>query len=201
MDGALQPDELEQLLASFPREEAYERWETYRVVGDALKGEMPLLGASPAPEFLRGVQARLRAEAPFAATPSRPAIDARSASIIVQRSPNAANDASFRWKMIAMAASVSAVMAVSWSLLGAGVSGGASPQAGPVIAGVSPAPVVRATVPQREGPVVVETSQGRLIRDARLEALMAEHRQYGGMSALQMPAGFLRNATYDAPER
>jgi sigma-E factor negative regulatory protein RseA len=50
-------------------------------------------------------------------------------------------------------------------------------------------------------PVVVNTSQGVLIRDAQLEALMAEHRQFGGVSALQMPAGFLRNATHDANER
>jgi sigma-E factor negative regulatory protein RseA len=49
--------------------------------------------------------------------------------------------------------------------------------------------------------VVVNTPQGAVIRDTQLEALMAEHRQHGGMSALQMPAGFLRNATYDATGR
>jgi sigma-E factor negative regulatory protein RseA len=50
--------------------------------------------------------------------------------------------------------------------------------------------------------VVVQTAQGQVLRDVRLEELLAEHRQYGGMSALQMPAGFLRNATYDAaPQR
>lgn len=201
MDGALQPDELEQLLASSPDSDVFERWETYRLVGDALRGETPLLGASPGPEFLRGVQARLRDEGSVVPMPQQPAPAYTPASIVVHLPPKAANDASFRWKMIAMAASVSAVMAVSWSLLGAGVTGGGTPQAGPVIAGVSPEPVVRVAVPQSEGPVVVETPQGRLIRDARLEALMAEHRQYGGMSALQMPAGFLRNATYDAPER
>ena len=32
----------------------------------------------------------------------------------------------------------------------------------------------------------------------QLEQLLAEHRQYGGMSALQMPAGFLRDATHQA---
>ena len=41
-----------------------------------------------------------------------------------------------------------------------------------------------------------------VLRDARLEQLLAEHRQYGGMSALQMPAGFLRDATHTAdPQR
>jgi sigma-E factor negative regulatory protein RseA len=40
-----------------------------------------------------------------------------------------------------------------------------------------------------------------VIRDAQLEALLAEHRQHGGMSALQTPTGFIRNATYDAAGR
>jgi sigma-E factor negative regulatory protein RseA len=30
---------------------------------------------------------------------------------------------------------------------------------------------------------------------------MAAHRQFGGASALQMPAGFLRNATFEGPAR
>ena len=37
--------------------------------------------------------------------------------------------------------------------------------------------------------------------DEVLEALLAEHRQHGGMSALQMPSGFIRNATYEAAGR
>jgi sigma-E factor negative regulatory protein RseA len=50
--------------------------------------------------------------------------------------------------------------------------------------------------------VVVQTTQGQVLRDPRLEQLLAEHRQFGGMSALQAPAGFLRNATYDSsPQR
>jgi sigma-E factor negative regulatory protein RseA len=49
--------------------------------------------------------------------------------------------------------------------------------------------------------LAVNTNQGVLIRDAELEALMAEHRQHGGVSVLQMPAGFLRNATYDTNAR
>lgn len=56
--------------------------------------------------------------------------------------------------------------------------------------------------PSCRGWVLVQTGQGQVLRDARLEELLAEHRQYGGMSALQMPAGFLRNATCDAaPQR
>ena len=52
--------------------------------------------------------------------------------------------------------------------------------------------------PAMPAAVVVNTSQGPVLRDPRLEQLLAEHRQYGGMSALQMPAGFLRDATHQA---
>ena len=40
-----------------------------------------------------------------------------------------------------------------------------------------------------------------MIRDPHLDALMAAHKQFGGTSALQMPAGFLRNATFEGPSR
>lgn len=40
-----------------------------------------------------------------------------------------------------------------------------------------------------------------MIRDPRLDELLAAHRQYGNTTALQMPAGFLRNATFEAPRR
>ncbi|MEK9803379.1 MAG: anti-anti-sigma factor, partial [Curvibacter sp.] len=40
-----------------------------------------------------------------------------------------------------------------------------------------------------------------MIRDARLDQLIAAHQQQGGSSALQMPAGFLRNATFERPAR
>jgi sigma-E factor negative regulatory protein RseA len=38
-----------------------------------------------------------------------------------------------------------------------------------------------------------------MVRDARLEELLAAHKEFGGASALQMPSGFLRNATFEAP--
>ncbi len=61
----------------------------------------------------------------------------------------------------------------------------------------SAAPV--AAMPTR--PVVVSTSQGKLIRDPALERLLSQHRQHGGMSAFQSSTGFIRNATYDTDAR
>lgn len=89
--------------------------------------------------------------------------------------PQAANDSVFRWKMVAGLATLAAVITVSWSLLGS-LNGGA---------------------------VAVAEGQGSqmMIRDPRLDELLAAHKQFGGASALQLPAGFLRNATFESPQR
>jgi len=54
-------------------------------------------------------------------------------------------------------------------------------------------------VPSR---VVVGSGGGApqiMLRDARLDELLAAHQQAGGAS--QMPSGFLRNATFEGPSR
>jgi len=158
-------------------------------------------------DFLAGVRDRLAAEEALptavSATPSvlPPASTSPVAGHV--RAP-AANDAVFRWKMVAGFASLAAVMAVSWTLLG--TAPGSPASGGQMAALTSPSSSTQvpvAVAPPSAGgqEVVVNTPQGPVIRDAQLEERLAEHRQYGGMSALQMPAGFLRNATYDAPAR
>jgi sigma-E factor negative regulatory protein RseA len=177
------------------------RWARYHLIGDALRGTDSVLCAQPPADFLAGVRARLAAEAapgvqaPLAARPSAPVPEA----IAPVRGP-AANDALFRWKLVAGFASLAAVMAVSWSLLGTAPGSPASAPAGAQLASAAGPSVAGAPAPAGSA-VVVNTPHGPVIRDAQLEARLAEHRQYGGMSALQMPAGFLRNATYDAPGR
>jgi sigma-E factor negative regulatory protein RseA len=51
--------------------------------------------------------------------------------------------------------------------------------------------------------VAVAGNEGQqvMIRDPRLDELLAAHKQFGSTSALQMPAGFLRNATFETPDR
>jgi sigma-E factor negative regulatory protein RseA len=48
---------------------------------------------------------------------------------------------------------------------------------------------------------VADGGSAVLIRDPRLDAFLAAHEQFGGTSALQMPAGFFRNATFEGPTR
>lgn len=206
MDGPVSDQEWDTFwAASNPQSSALEDWNTYQIVGDALRGSEPLVAITPPAAFLASFQARLHQELP--AGSGDPANEMPGGSV----SPpmhggraTAANDAVFRWKMLAMVASLSAVMAVSWGVLGTPAGDGAL-QTGSELAQLTPrAPSTEVVVAEPgtvESSIIVNTGQGPLIRDARLEALLAEHRQYGGLSALQKPAGFLRNATYDAPDR
>lgn len=180
-------------------------WHAYQVIGDVLRGNRVVAPAQAPGDFLAGVRERLRSEA--APVPVVPVV---SDGRLVQPPPSslvrvpAANDAVFRWKLVAGAASLAAVMAVSWTVL-SGAPSGAGGVPGPQLASAPVATQAAVTVGTVAVPpssaVVVNTGQGPLIRDARLEELLAEHRQNGGMSALQMPTGFIRNATYDAAGR
>lgn len=205
MDGAISDQDWDALWKGDAHPSAaHENWNAYQVVSDALRGGIPLAAATPPAVFLASFQARFHQE--LAAAPQKGASKMPAGMTLPVEGvrASAANDSVFRWKMLAMAASVSAVMAVSWGVLGTASADRAS-QAGSGLARVSsPAPSAEVVIAEPAGDstsVIVNTGQGPLIRDARLEALLAEHRQYGGMSALQKPAGFLRNATYDAPER
>lgn len=199
VDGELPPHELEPLIASLAQDASlHGQWNRYQVIGDVLRASAPAAAARSPEDFLAGFRARLQQPDPV---PVQGRMD-DAAPVSVLRQASAANDAVFRWKMVAGLASLAAVMAVSWTLLDTAPGTGNGTGAGPQLAQVSNGGT--AMVPQASTsrlPVVVETPQGPVLRDPQLEALMAQHRQHGSPSALQMPTGFLRNATYDAPVR
>ena len=180
--------------------------QTHQLIGDVLRGQPTLASSTSASVFLADVQTRLLSEVPAKVAPSEPVLPPQAVKVAQVRDP-AANDAVFRWKLVAGLASLAAVMAVSWSVLETAPAGMAPNAAVPQLALAQPAPegasAVRsvAAASSVAVPLTVNTRQGVLIRDAELEALMAEHRQHGGVSALQMPAGFLRNATFDSNTR
>ena len=193
VDGEATMAELDALLGSNVESTGlHDRWHHYHVTGEVLRGNLSLSSVRSSQDFLAGVMAGLPKAAPM------PSMLEKISSVAHVRAP-AANDAAFRWKLLAGAASVAAVMAVSWSVLR--TSPGAVDDgtvAGAQLAAVEP--VVQSPLAVSE-PVAVKTEQGTLIRDARLEQLLAEHRQFGGASALQTPAGFLRNATYESASK
>ena len=159
---------------------ARDAWHTYHLIGDVLRSGEYVSGTAPL-AFLSRLQVRLQEEQRVAqASPPSPAAVPRG----LQGAP-AANDTSFRWKVVAGFASLAAVAAVGWTVVG-------SP------AGKTEQGQMAAVPP---GTVLADTQRGVMIRDARLDEFMAAHRQLGGASALQMPAGFLRNATFEGPIR
>ena len=159
-------------------------WQLYHLVGDVLRsGELarPDTGG----DFAACVLARLQREdaAAGAAQPARVvAIESvavpageTGAKPVFDAKKEAANTSVFRWKMVAGFASLAAVAAIGWnsaSMLGSAPAAQAANGAAPV-----------------------------MLRDPRLDEFLAAHKQLGGNSALQMPAGFLRNATFDGNTR
>lgn len=154
-----------------------EAWHTYHLIGDVLRSGELAAGTMPA-AFLSRLQARLQQEQ-LAAEPVEGAV-------MTQGLPRpAANDANFRWKVVAGFASIAAVAAIGWSVLGA----------------LSAKPEQAQLATTGNATVLAGSERGVMIRDPRLDELLAAHRQLGGASALQMPAGFLRNATFEGGSR
>jgi sigma-E factor negative regulatory protein RseA len=165
-------------------------WAAYHVIGDVLRGADPLVAQSPS-GFVQRLQLRLQDEAPLA--PERP--QAMAAALPVAGHAEPANDAVFRWKLVAGVASISAVAVLTWGMAG----GGAGPAGvAPQLAVAPAAPVVSQTVEQ---PVRLAGGEEQImIRDPRLDELLAQHRQ-GGTTALSLPGGVLRSTTFASPER
>lgn len=204
VDGELQGADQAQAVAWAQESEGHSSWQIYHLVGDVLRS--PELAHHSQHDLLTGLRAQLAQEPPLqlrsapleqlaAAQPSMtPAVPGKV------RDP-VANASVFRWKMAAGVASFAAVAAMGWNLVVVPASQGSllaqsstlsSPiqlaQQGPVM-----------SVPQADGSVIaVATGNGSevILRDPRLDELLAAHRQFGSKAALQMPADFLRNASF-----
>ena len=151
-------------------------WNNYQAIGQALRGGVALaapLGADSV--FLQRLNARLAIEKITPPVQSTAGLDA-----IVKNSQPAANDDVFRWKLVAGFALLAAALVVGWNFVGA-----PDASTGAQLA-------KNQTIEQ----VVVASPQGPMVRDTRLEELMAAHKQLGG-SSLQAPSGFLRNAGFE----
>jgi sigma-E factor negative regulatory protein RseA len=185
-DGQLQGEALARAVAAAAADPAArEAWHTYHLIGDVLRSGELAAGTTPV-EFLGRLQARLQREEPFTGMAPAAAAAAGDLQALSRRQP-AANDPDFRWKLVAGFASVAAVMALAWSVMGGSLP--AAPEQAQ-LAGTPP-PVVLAGSP----------ATGVMIRDPRLDEFLAAHRQLAGASALQMPSGFLRNATFESGSR
>ena len=165
--------------------EALGRWEAYHLIGDVLRAPGSTVPAHDA-GFVRRLNARLAHEPALAAATLltlAPELVMPAGAAHEGQRREAANDSSLRWKLVAGFASITAVAAIAWNA-GSGL--------------LSPAPqLARQEVAQQ---VLVVSEQGTMVRDARMQELLAAHKQFGGTSALQAPSGFLRHATFEAPQ-
>jgi len=191
-DGELHGEAFTQTLAACGRDPALlANWHDYHLIGDVLRSaDLAVIQGSS--RFLTRLQGRLAHEALQPNVPSAVEISAESERPTVM-SPSlanqaAANDPAFRWKMVATFASMAAVAMMLWTQIATTGPNGSQ------LAQSSSSPNHHLSEP-----MLVASPQGAMLRDARLEDLLAAHKQVAGNSALQMPSGFLRNATFEAP--
>lgn len=194
-DGQLQGAELADALDYAAQDEAMATWQLYHLVGDVLRSSE--LAKPVDTDFM----SRLRTELAKEPLPVR-AQEAVQVAVVAPDAAAAANASVFRWKMAAGFASLAAVAAIGWSSLSSLQGGPGQTPAGSQLAQSSERSVGAPFAPA--APVVaVADADGQqvMIRDPRLDELLAAHKQFGSTSALQMPAGFLRNATFETPSR
>ena len=185
VDGELHGDALEQALVCAESAEGCASWELYHLVGDVLRS--PDLAHHSQHDLLTGLRAQLAAEPALQLQSSQlqqvsAGMEQAHSPVVALRDP-AANSSVFRWKVAASFATVAAVAALGWNLMG-GMDGALGPQLAQSSNGAAP--------------VLVATENGDVLRDPRLDALLANHQQYASRASLQTPAEFLRNASFGA---
>ncbi len=190
MDGELEVDSrsdcLEALLADA---DARLVWRSYHLVGDVLRSDELAAGAADF-QFLAKLEARLL---PEAAVLAAAAAGDRGQAVAEGQRLHSANASIFRWRMAAGGAFALLMALFAGSFFAPSQSGG-----GEQMVVSTPAKVIQPGGTDSAATAVV---QDGMIRDPRLDQLLSAHQQLGGHSALQMPSGFLRNATYDGKGR
>jgi sigma-E factor negative regulatory protein RseA len=191
MDGAAAPADAARACSAWREaSEARAAWHAYHVIGDVLRSDELGGRACDDARLLLALRERLAQE---------PAL--------VAPQPTASGDASTRRRGWAAPMAVAAgFVAVVGVLVVTRVS--VPPASAPQLALApvsSPQTLASSAVPVAvadsfaEPQVVV--ANGKLIRDVRLDQYLAAHKQFGGSSALGVPSGFLRGATYDVSTR
>jgi sigma-E factor negative regulatory protein RseA len=210
MDGQLRDAEWAAALRGMEAGDARQSWLIYHLAGDVLRSADLAHGRHDL-RFAERVGQRLGAQETPAEQPPALAPDA---------SRPAANDGVFRWRVAAGLASLAAVAAIGWGVLGGG--GGPAASVGPQLAQLSGVPASGVALPEAQAvssaraagsaaqvaslggePAPVASAAAKpveqapvMLRDPRLDELLAAHRAAAGGSALDNSAGFLRNATF-----
>lgn len=212
VDGQLQGDEFVKALADLASSSAARsNWDTYHLLGDVMRSGEGQVRAHDADFVLRLRQRMVKGAIEIVAIPAEE-IRARDLKHLKYVSANEGS-----WRRVAGLASVALAGVLAWQGLhwASSADQAATPQlaqqnaAPPVpaassvaLADMSTTTVGRALIRSDGSSALAMTSEAPvMIRDPQLDALLAAHRQFGGTSALQMPAEFLHRATFEEGPR
>ena len=169
---------------------AQRHWHLYHLAGDAMRSA----DLAPSPfelDFLERFEVRLASESvSYSESAVHLELEQMNAGADVSRDESA-NTGNFRWRAAPGALSLGACALVALVLWGA-TGGPQSLESTSTVSKVSPNVEIVASGAQTEQ---------IMIRNPELDALLAAHGAMGGNSALQLPSGFLRNATFEQPAR
>lgn len=206
MDGQLRGPLFAQTVHDSTRDpQSIKRWGEYHLIGEAMRSPdvdgVRLTASSP--EFLVRLRRRLAEEklpqAP--ASTLAPKAVATSFREALSRFETAAKSWAvqpvFFWRAVSAVASAAAFSAVAWHLLLPATDGPQWAQSAPQQSHAALLAQANPPLTPLPGLAVVESPRGPMLRDSQLQALLAAHKQAAGNSALPVPAGFLRNATFE----
>lgn len=163
-------------------DEARAQWRLYHVVGDTLRAR-DLCRFGTDTDFVGRLRDKLGPQDGAQA----PAAEAIALPPVIDTARGAANDGSFRWKMVAGLASFLAVSAIGWNVIG--LPGPAASVAAPVVASAGSAAEMTPTAYT----TLANDADGD---DTELGHLLAAHRQVAGDAALDGMTGFIHNVAY-----
>lgn len=196
-DGRLSGDAFAHAMALMnDSSSARAHWHSLHLVGDVLRAK-ELASCAKDAEFLSTFRDKLRLESNLAdikpailpsphAIEDRPHIEDRPQSTPENATPankTPANEPFFSWKLAAGLSALAASVVLGLNLMG-------TTAVGPSVTG--------SQLAQTTVPISVDGQTAVMLRNPQLDALIAAHSQAGGSSALQMPSGFLRSATFNA---
>lgn len=182
-DDQVQGDDFANAMAEIAmNDQLNQSWHVYQVIGDVMRSD-ELAPTSHELRFWDRLEATLEAEKKLITPPIF-----KIAPIAAKQT--SANEWSVRKKWVS-GASFSAIVALvvvgAWQMEEGASQWVSNTSRGEMVTSAPSATVIDA--------------QSVIVRDPELDALMSAHQQLGGHSAFQMPSGFLRNATFERPQR
>jgi len=212
-DGEASSQEFDALLKQLRQDgpsrlEVLSAWHSYQLIGDVMRSD-DLAGRGRDNAFMHSFRERL-AQEPVVIAPVPAASEVASGLAGgASGGTRSASAVRSRPRLVAGVAAV-AVAGVLAAFLGLGDGSGVLPQgqvlveaptareAVTLVQAPGGAPVA-GSVPQPDTLQLVVTPSGQMLRDAALDQYLQAHSQFGGSSALQLPAGFMRGATAPSP--